>query len=67
MTQLLPNGKQQFTDNAGRPLLGGKVYFYSVGTQTPKNTYKDVAQTVLNTNPVILDARGSASIYGTGA
>lgn len=66
MTQLLPNGKQQFTDNAGRPLLGGKVYFYSVGTQTPKDTYKDAAETVLNTNPVILDARGSASIYGTG-
>ena len=66
MTQLLPNGKQQFTDITGRPLLGGKVYFYSVGTQTPKNTYRDAAETILNTNPVILDARGQASIYGTG-
>lgn len=67
MTQLIPNGKQQFTDLIGRPLLGGRVYFYQVGTQTPKDTYKDVAKTVLNTNPVILDARGSASIYGSGA
>lgn len=66
MTQLIPNGKQQFTDNNGRPLLGGKVYFYQVGTQTPKNTYQDSAETILNTNPVTLDARGSASIYGTG-
>ncbi len=66
MTQLLPNGKQQFTDNNGRPLVGGRVYFYSVGTQTPKDTYSDFGQTTLNTNPVILDARGSASIYGAG-
>lgn len=66
MTQLIPNGKQQFIDLNGRPLLGGKVYFYSVGTSTPKDTYKDISQTILNTNPVILDARGQASIYGSG-
>src|SRR6185295_2959637 len=67
MTQLLPNGKQQFVDGNGRPLVGGKVYFYSVGTSTPKDTYQDSAQTSLNTNPVILNARGQASIYGSGA
>lgn len=66
MTQLIPNGKQQFVDLNGRPLVGGKVYFYSVGTSTPKNTYQDIGETILNTNPVILDARGQASIYGTG-
>lgn len=67
MTQLLPNGKQQFVDQNGRPLVGGKVYFYSTGTSTPKNTYQDVGLTILNTNPVILDARGQASIYGNGS
>lgn len=66
MTQLIPNGKQQFVDINGRPLVGGKVYFYSVGTSTPKNTYQDVGETILNTNPVIIDARGQASIYGSG-
>lgn len=66
MTQLIPNGKQQFVDQNGRPLVGGQVFFYSVGTSTPKNTYQDVGETILNTNPVILDARGQASIYGTG-
>lgn len=63
---LLPNGKQQFLDDNGDPLVGGKVYFYIPATTTPKNTYQDEDQTILNTNPVILDARGEAIIYGTG-
>jgi hypothetical protein len=67
MTQLLPNGKQQFEDANGRPLIGGKVFHYQAGTSTPKDTYQDVGQTTFNTNPIILDARGQASIYGTGA
>jgi hypothetical protein len=65
--QLIPNGKAGFVDANGRPLSGGKVYFYSVGTSTPKDTWQDVNQTVLNTNPIILNARGEAFIYGTGA
>lgn len=64
---LLPNAKQQFIDINGKPLVGGRVYFYVVGTLAPKNTWQNSAQTVLNTNPVILDSRGQAIIYGTGA
>ena len=67
MTQLLPNGKQQFIDINGKPLVGGQVFHYEVGTLTPKTTYQDAGQTIPNTNPVVLDARGQASIYGTGA
>ncbi len=63
---LLQNGKQAFRDNNGRPLSGGRVFFFLVGTQTPKDTFQDLAQTIPNTNPIILDARGEASIYGTG-
>jgi len=63
---LLPNGKQQFLDSNGAPLAGGQVYFYVPGTSTPKNTYQDSAQTILNSNPVILDAAGRAVIYGSG-
>lgn len=66
MTQLLPNGKQQFIDINGNPLVGGKIFTYEVGTSTPKLTYQDAAETIPNTNPVIADARGQAGIYGSG-
>lgn len=66
MMQLLPNGKQQFIDINGNPLVGGKVFHYEIGTFTPKTTYQDDDGTIPNTNPVILDARGQASIYGSG-
>lgn len=63
---LLPNGEQMFTDNNGLPLAAGCVYFYVPGTNTPKATYQNAAQTIANTNPVQLDATGRAIIYGTG-
>lgn len=63
---LLQNGKQAFTDANGHPLAGGRVFFYSPNTSTPKDTWQDAAQTIPNTNPIILDARGEASIYGSG-
>lgn len=50
----------------GSALAGGKVYFYEVGTTTPKDTYSDYAATTPNANPVILDARGEADVYGIG-
>lgn len=64
MAQLIPNGRQQFIDINGKPLIGGRVYFYQVGTSTPAATWQDAALTIFNTNPVVLDARGQASIYG---
>lgn len=64
---LLPNAKAQFIDSTGKPLVGGKVYFYIPNTSTLKDTYQDAAQTILNTNPVILDANGQAIIWGVGA
>lgn len=63
---ILPNGMTQFIDANGVPLVGGKVYFYVPNTSTPKNTWQDAAQGVLNTNPVILDSNGQALIYGLG-
>ena len=64
---LIPNARQQFEDITGVPLVGGAVYFYESGTLIPKDTWQDAAQTILNTNPVILDARGQATIYGQGS
>jgi hypothetical protein len=63
---LLPNGEQTFLDANGNPLSGGKVFFYIPSTTTKKNTYKNSGQSVLNTNPVILDGAGRAIIYGSG-
>jgi len=64
---LLPEGKQSFTSNAGLPLVGGKVFTYAAGTSSFKTTWSDAAQTAANTNPVILDGRGEATIFWDGA
>ena len=64
---LLPNAKQMFFDLSGNPLVAGYVYFYQVNTLIPKDTWQDAAQSVLNTNPVVLDSRGQALIYGSGS
>jgi hypothetical protein len=66
MASLLNNGKQQFIDLLGRPLAGAKVYFYTPGTEAKKDTWQDAAKTIPNTNPVTLDVRGQAVIYGDG-
>lgn len=63
MANLMPLPKMRFTDSNGRPLVGGKVYFYVAGTSTPKNTYKDRLQVTTNLNPVILDSNGEADIW----
>lgn len=63
---LVPNARQTFYDSNGAPLVGGKVYFYTPATTTPKLTYSDSGLTTPNANPVILDSLGSASIYGNG-
>lgn len=61
----------QFFDNAGEPLLFGKLKFLESGTNnTDKDTFKDASMTagLENTNPVILDGAGrlAFSVFGTG-
>ena len=48
----------QYLDNAGDPLVEGKIYFYESGTTTPKTTYSDINNSIPNTNPVLLTAAG---------
>lgn len=48
----------QYFDDAGDPLVSGKIYFYEVGTTTPKTTYADEGLQIANTNPVILTGAG---------
>jgi hypothetical protein len=67
MAALTPVPKIQFFAANGEPLVGGKLYSYAAGTTTPLVTYTDQAATSANTNPVILDSRGEASVWlGTG-
>ena len=48
----------QYFDDAGDPLINGKVFFYETGTTTPKPTFADAELTIANTHPVILTAAG---------
>ena len=47
-------------------LAGGSVGFYTPGTLNTAQTWQDSGETILNTNPVSLDANGCALIYGGG-
>lgn len=47
-------------------LAGGSVYYYVPNTSTFKQTWQNSGETVLNTNPVQLDANGCAIVYGSG-
>lgn len=53
--------------DTGLPLALGKVYTYAAGTSTPKATYTTEEGDVANTNPVILNAAGYASIKLDGS
>lgn len=67
MAVILPSGKQHFETSAGLPLSGGKLYTYIPGTSTPKNTFTDSGAGTPNANPVILDTRGEATVFWSGA
>ncbi len=58
MTDRLGTIGQQYSDDAGDPLISGKLFVYDSGTLTPKDTYADINLTILNTNPIILDGAG---------
>lgn len=63
---LLSPGRVQFIGANGAPLVGGLVYFYGSGSTTFKSTYQNGDASTLNTNPVVLDELGSATIWGSG-
>jgi hypothetical protein len=56
-------GKCQLFDRNGHPLASGKVYSYDPGTTNLRNTYKDSLGVAQNTDPIILDGGGYASIW----
>src|SRR4030042_565760 len=59
---LMPWVSQFFTDS-GDPAAGHKLFTYTAGTSTKLATYSNSALTIANTNPIILDAAGCATIF----
>lgn len=53
-------------DDIGAPLTGGLLYSYIAGSSTAKATYTTRAMGTANANPVVLNSRGEAVIYGSG-
>jgi len=66
-TSLSPTPKLQFFDLNGAPLSGGLLYTYAAGTTTPLASYTDSTGNIANTNPIILDSRGEANVWLSGA
>lgn len=60
---LAPVARQQFFDDLGAPLAGGKLYTFLSGTGTQSSIYTDAGLTVAHPNPAILDAAGRITIY----
>lgn len=60
----IPFHNQQFFDNSGKPLSGGKIYSYTAGsTNLPKPLYSDSSLTTPTSNPLILDSAGRPGAY----
>ena len=54
---------QQFQNKNGSNLVSGKVYIYYQGRTALATTFHDEAGTVVNTNPVLLDNNGRATVF----
>lgn len=57
----------QFFDNNGDPLSGGKLYTYTAGTVTPKQTFTNQGGATPNANPLILDSAGRGVMFLDGS
>lgn len=54
---------QWFTSAGDAVLSGGQLWFYEVGTTTPKEVYSDYEATTPHAQPVILSASGKATVF----
>lgn len=50
--------RPQYFDNAGAPLVEGKVFIFESGSNTLKDIFRDVNESIAAENPVILSASG---------
>jgi len=61
--QLAPQGPFRAFDDNGDPCTGCKLYTYEAQTTTNKTTYTTAAETVSNTNPIVLDSEGYGNVW----
>lgn len=59
-------GKARFTNGSGQPLSGGSASFTVAGTTAAATTWSDPNLSTANTNPLLLDGNGEATIFGLG-
>lgn len=52
-------------DNSGNIIPSGKLCSYLTGSATPVNTYTTAALNVANSNPVVMDSAGRATVFLT--
>lgn len=63
MVSISPTPIQRFVDSNGNALAGGLLFTYQAGTTTKYPTYTDSSGNTQNTNPIVLNQRGEASIW----
>lgn len=66
MATALPTLPNQWLDTNGQPLAGGLIYTYDAGTSTPRTTWADSGEFVPNSNPIVLDGNGTATVFWRG-
>lgn len=67
MAVIMTSPYQQFFDDNGNPLSGGKIYTYRAGTSQLKNSFTDSTENTPAPNPIILDAAGRAVVWISGS
>lgn len=60
---IAPNGRWSGRDPVGNAIANGQLFTYRAGTNTFKATFQDAAGLHPHPNPIILDAKGEASIF----
>jgi hypothetical protein len=50
----------------GQPLIGGKLHTFEPNTTTPKASFLDPFFTTVNSNPVVMNDQGAATVYLDG-
>ena len=59
----MPAPEIQYLNAAGQPLAGAFLCSFAAGTSTPLATYTDSTAGTPNTNPIVLDSNGRASVW----
>lgn len=59
----MPGPEIQYLNFNGQPLAGAYLCSFAAGTTTPLATYTDSTAVTPNTNPIVLDSYGRASVW----